>query len=223
MRSYEQRIIGTCRHYALLAVSILCDHGIPARLRVGFATYFVGGFHEDHWLCEFWDGTNWRLLDAELDKEAMIQEYSIDFSPADVPRDRFLTARDACQALRQGTIDGETCGVSFTPTIRGAWFVGASILRDLAPLNKRELLPWDYWGLARDWGPGTVIPPTAAARLDEIAALIAGPTPDWRALRAAKEAREDLCVPATGSRFCSENRSRYGCDGASEAGTRVTP
>jgi hypothetical protein len=114
----------------------------------------------------------------------------------DVPRDRFLTAGDAWRALRCGTIDGERCGVARIQAARGAWFVGASVLRDLAALNKRELLPWDYWGFAHDWGPGTVIPPTAAARLDEIAALIAGQTSDWRALRATYEASEDLRVPA---------------------------
>ena len=44
---------------------------LPSRLRVGFATYFVRGFHEDHWLCEYWDGDTWRLLDAELDDESV--------------------------------------------------------------------------------------------------------------------------------------------------------
>ena len=197
-RPYERRVIGTCRHYALLATTILRHHGLPSRLRVGFATYFVRGFYEDHWLCEYWDGHTWRLLDAELDHEAIAKEYAIHFPPSDVPRDRFLTAGEAWRALRRRTIDGETCGVSFIPAVRGAWFVGASILRDLAALNMRELLPWDYWGLAREFcGPGTTIPPAAAARLDEIAALTAGLAPEWQALRATYEAADDLRVPPT--------------------------
>jgi hypothetical protein len=116
----------------------------------------------------------------------------------DVPRDRFLTAGDAWRALRGGIIDAETCGVSFIPVIRGAWFVGASILRDLAALNAREMLPWDYWGLARAFsGPGTTIPPAAASRLNEIAAITAGLAPSWPALRATFETANDLRVPAT--------------------------
>lgn len=164
---------------------------------MGFATYFVPGFYEDHWLCEYWDGEAWRLLDAELGEEAVATLYAIDFAASDVPRDRFLAAGDVWHGLRRGTIDTETCGVSFVPAIRGAWFVGASLLRDLAALNARELLPWDYWGLARSFRPGTTVPATAAARLDELAALTAGPAVDWPTLRTTYQTGEDLRVPPT--------------------------
>jgi len=196
-RPYEQRIIGTCRHYALLAASMFRHYGVPSRLRVGFATYFVRGFYEDHWLCEYWDGNAWRLVDAELGEEATATRYAIDFEPWDVPRERFLTASDAWRCLRQHAIDGEACGVSFIPECRGAWFVGASILRDLAALNMRELLPWDYWGMARAFGPGATIPAAVAARLDEVAEITTGPASDWQSLRAAYEVTEDLRVPPT--------------------------
>ena len=196
-RPYAQRVVGTCRHYALLAASILRHHGVPSRVRVGFATYFVRGFYEDHWLCEYWNGDAWRLLDAELGEEAVAKEYAVDFEPWDVPRECFLTASDTWRSLRQHTIDGQACGVSFIPAVRGAWFVGASILRDVAALNLRELLPWDYWGMARSLGPGQAIPLAVAAHLDEVAAIVAGPAPDWQALRAFYEADEDLRVPPT--------------------------
>ncbi|MBI4608859.1 MAG: transglutaminase domain-containing protein [Candidatus Rokubacteria bacterium] len=189
-RPYERRIIGTCRDYALLAASILRHHHVPCRLRVGFATYFVRGFHEDHWVCEYRDGQTWRLLDAELDAEAL-REYPIDFTPWDVPRDRFLTAGTAWQGVRRGTIGGDTCGVSFIG-IAGTWFVAASVVRDLATLNKQELLPWDYWGLMRAFGPGRSVPDPVAERLDRLAALIA--VDEWREIRAMYEA-DDLRVP----------------------------
>jgi len=196
-RPYAQRIIGSCRHYALLAASIFRHHGVPSRLRVGFATYFVRGFYEDHWLCEYWNGNAWRLLDAELGEEAAATEYAINFEPWDVPRERFLTASETWYSLRQHAIDERACGVSFIPTIRGAWFVGASILRDLAALNRREMLPWDYWGMARAFGPGVTLPLATAARLDEIAAITTGPASDWQALRATYETAEDLRVSPT--------------------------
>ena len=194
-RPVERRLVGTCRHYALLAASIFRHHGIPARLRVGFARYFVPGFHEDHWVCEYHDN-GWRLLDAELGEDAVAEHYAIDFSPTDVPRDRFLTAGEVWRGVRRREIADASCGVSFVPAVRGAWFVGASILRDLAALNGRELLPWDYWGLARDFHPGTIIAPANAARLDQVAEVLAGSTPDFDALRALFEGADDLRVPA---------------------------
>jgi hypothetical protein len=108
---------------------------------------------------------------------------------------RSQIARNAGLASHREYAFRALCGVSRIPAARGAWFVGASILRDLAALNARELLPWDYWGLAREWGRGTVIPPMTAARLDEIAALIAGPALDLGAVRAAYETAEDFRVP----------------------------
>ena len=196
-RPVERRLVGTCRDYAILATSIFRHHGVPARVRAGFARYFVPGFHEDHWVCEYRGEAGWRLLDAELGEEAVAKTYAIDFSPTDVPRDRYLTAGEVWRGLRRREIDDATCGVSFIPTVRGAWFVGASILRDLAALNGRELLPWDYWGLAREFRPGTTIAPASAARLDHVADVLAGSAPDWSALRALYEDGDDLRVPAT--------------------------
>ena len=119
-RSPERRVIGTCRHYALLAAATFRHHGRPARLRVGFATYFVRDFHEDHWVCEYHDGRAWRLLDAELGEEVIARHYAIDFAPWDVPRDRFRVAGDVGAAVRAGAVDAARCGVSFIPPIRGA-------------------------------------------------------------------------------------------------------
>ncbi len=196
-RPVEHRIVGTCRHHAILATSIFRHHGIPSRVRVGFARYFVPRFHEDHWVCEYRDNGGWRLLDAELGDETIAKHFAIDFPPTDVPRDRFLTAGEVWRGLRRREIAEATCGVSFVPAVRGAWFVGSSILRDLAALNGRELLPWDYWGLARDFRPGTTIPPASATRLDQVAEVLAGSAPDWSAVRALYEAGDDLCVPRT--------------------------
>ena len=198
-RAHEKRFVGTCRDYALLACSVLRTRGVPSRLRVGFATYFVPGFHEDHWLCEYWNGEGWRLIDAELDGEARAA-YSIDFEPWDVPRERFLTAAEAWRAVRAGHLDPETFGVSFIG-IAGAWFVAASVVRDLAALNKREMLPWDYWGIARGLSPASALPESAAARLDALAALIASPASDWTTLRATYEGEDALRVPRVVTSF----------------------
>jgi hypothetical protein len=78
-RPPQHRFFGCCRH-ALLAAAIFRTHAVPARVRVGFATYFTPGFLEAHWVCEYWDGAQWRLLDAELDETAVPHGQFLDAS-----------------------------------------------------------------------------------------------------------------------------------------------
>lgn len=73
--------------------------------------------------------------------------------------------------------------------------MAGSVVRDLAALNKREMLPWDYWGISRGMSPKTPVSEAAAARLDSLAALIADREPDWQALREIYDREEVLRVP----------------------------
>jgi hypothetical protein len=170
-REPGKRAIGTCRNYALLACAILRQHERPARLRVGFADYFRPDFWEDHWVCEYHDGSGWRLLDAELTAEVR-RRFGIGFDPADVPRDRFVSAGLAWQRLRRGERDPARFGVSVLG-ICGLWFVAGSLLRDLAALDKEEMMPWDCWGPARGFRPGAAIPAEWLGRLDSLADALA--------------------------------------------------
>jgi hypothetical protein len=72
----------------------------------------------------------------------------LDFDTLDVPADRFLTAGRAWRAYRSGELDAGRCGL---PGRRdnGAGWIASQIVRDLAALNKVELLAWDSWGLGR--------------------------------------------------------------------------
>jgi len=76
----------------------------------------------------------------------------VTFDPCDVPRDRFVIAGLAWRGVRSGRIDPVKCGV-WSIGLAGVWFVAGSAVRDLAALNKREMLPWDYWGISRDMSP----------------------------------------------------------------------
>lgn len=69
-RSTDHRVVGICRHFMLLAVTILRHHGVPARSRGGFGNYFGPGKYEDHWVCEYWDGSEqrWKVLDPQFDE-----------------------------------------------------------------------------------------------------------------------------------------------------------
>ncbi|MFH8791854.1 transglutaminase-like domain-containing protein [Streptomyces sp. NPDC017941] len=139
------RFVATCRDFALLLCSLLRATGTPARLRCGYGTYFEPGFHDNHWVTEYWrDGRGWVLTDAQL--LGGLYEHAR-FDPMDVPRDQFLVAGDAWRACREGRADPRTFGVSTVPEIRGLGLVRADVVADLAALGGVEPLPWDGWGL----------------------------------------------------------------------------
>jgi hypothetical protein len=53
-RAAAKRVVGTCRHFAVLATAFLRAVGIPARARCGFAAYFMPPKKLDHWIAEYW-------------------------------------------------------------------------------------------------------------------------------------------------------------------------
>ncbi|MEU9885282.1 transglutaminase-like domain-containing protein [Sphaerisporangium sp. NPDC051017] len=147
-RAPGKRFAGTCRDFALVLCSLLRSTGTPARIRCGFATYFIPGRNEDHWVTEYWDrDKGWTLIDAQLPTPRIMEEFKISFDPMDVPRDRFLVAGDAWRACRQEGADPATFGVSLID-VSGLDFVQGNVVRDLAALNKVEVLPWDGWNLS---------------------------------------------------------------------------
>ena len=142
-RPAEKKIIGTCRDYAALLTSILRHKGIPARLRVGFATYFTPGRYEDHYLCQYWNEAEarWIIVDAQLD-ELQRNALKISFDPCDVPEGLFLPGGKAWQMCREGKADPELFGIF---NIKGMWFIGCDMIFDAMSLNKIESHPWDIW------------------------------------------------------------------------------
>jgi hypothetical protein len=148
------RFAGTCRDFALLLCALLRHTGTPARVRCGYATYFAPGFYDDHWITEYaHPERGWVLTDPQLVPDPRIEEpYEPDFDPLDVPRDRFLLAGEGWRRYRAGLADPSTFGVSVLG-LTGVWMVRANVVRDLAALNRAEVLPWDAWGLG-DTEPG---------------------------------------------------------------------
>ena len=144
-RPPEGRFVGNCRHFTVLLCAFLRARGVPARARCGFGAYFAPSRFEDHWVCEVWDAERrgWVLVDAQLDA---VQRHAlgIRFDPLDVPRTEFVVAGDAWRRCRDGRVDPERFGIL---DLRGLWFVRGNLVRDLAARAKRELLPWDGWGL----------------------------------------------------------------------------
>jgi hypothetical protein len=143
-RDISQRIQGSCRHFTLLTVAVLRAYGIPARGRCGFDTYYVPGWHGDHWVAEYWTGSRWCFVDAQLRPELRLS-LGIDFEATDIPRDRFVVAGEAWLQCRKGMLDPAKCGLEGEGT-QGLWWIAGNVIRDVAALNKMELLPWDLWG-----------------------------------------------------------------------------
>jgi len=193
-RAPEARFFCVCAGFARVATAVLRMHAIPARCRVGFAAYFNPGFLEDHWVCEFWDGAAWRLLDAQLDDDA-VRELGIAFTPQDVPRDQFVDASTAWRRLRAGELDPERMGLSVVG-LTGAWFVVGNVMLDAAALNKEEMLPWEKWSVGRECGPGQEPTADLAAQLDDVAALLHG-SPDATLARRVYRERAWLRVTPT--------------------------
>ena len=146
-RDVGHRLPSVCRHFSLMLSAILQDQGIPARPRCGFGAYFTPGKFEDHWVCEYWnaDESRWILVDAQLDA-IQRKALNIDFNPLDTPRNKFIIAGDAWQMCRSGLADPDAFGLTHAH-LQGLWFIAGNVVRDLASLNKMELLPWDVWGL----------------------------------------------------------------------------
>jgi hypothetical protein len=145
-RPMEKRLAGNCRDFATLLCSFLRSQGIPARARCGFGAYFRPGTYEDHWVCEYWhaEQKRWVLVDAQLD-DLQRDVLGIRFDALDVPRNEFIVGGKAWHWCRQGEADPNDFGIF---DMRGLGFIRGDFVRDIAALNKVELLPWDCWGLA---------------------------------------------------------------------------
>jgi hypothetical protein len=149
-RTRNRKVVGCCRDAALLLCSMMRHKGIPARMRVGFATYIRVGLglkplKLDHAVTEYWDAGRWKLVDAEQD-DALIKHNQLDFDVHDIPRDRFLVGGRAWQMARRGEADpNQFCGGP-DDFFKGLWAIRNRMLGDLSALNKAELLLWDSWG-----------------------------------------------------------------------------
>jgi hypothetical protein len=146
-RAANERQVGVCRHFTLLHVAMLRTQGIPARARCGFGAYFEEGKYLDHWVTEYWNEGKqcWVLFDAQIDNRQR-ELFGIGFDTADVPRDQFMVAGDAWSLCRGGKTDPSAFGIL---DMHGLWFIAGNLVRDVAALNNREMLPWDVWGAMR--------------------------------------------------------------------------
>jgi hypothetical protein len=190
-RPVEKRLVGNCRDFSVLLCSMLRHQGVPARARCGFGTYFEPGRYEDHWVCEYWKPgeQRWMMVDAQLD-DLQREALGIDFDPLDMPTGKFLPGGKAWQMCRSGQANPDSFGIF---DMHGLWFVRGDLVRDMASLNKVELLPWDGWGLMGGEGKG--FSADDLALLDSAAALTLADNTSFSEMRALYEDNAGLRVP----------------------------
>lgn len=194
-RPPEKRVVGVCHHFALLMTAMLRAKGIPARYRCGFGAFFNPPYFEDHVLCEYWNKVEGRWVQADSQLDAVWRGgLKFKFDPLDVPRDQFLQTADAWTRCRSGKADPGKFGI-FVGDLRGLWFIAASLIRDVAAVNKMELLPWDCWGIMPH--PGQELDAGQVAFFDRLAVLVAAPDASHQELHALYEKDERVRVPKT--------------------------
>jgi hypothetical protein len=181
-RPLEKKIVGNCRDFSVLLVTILRHQGIPARARCGFAAYFHPNHYEDHWVAEYWNTgqKRWILVDAQLNT-LQCEVLKIPFNPLDVPPDQFIVGGLAWQMCRSGQADPNSFGIF---DMHGLGFVRGDFVRDVASLNKVELLPWDCWGIIEKPEEND---PDDLTFLDHLAELTDSDVPEMEAVRTLYE------------------------------------
>ncbi|WP_030910220.1 transglutaminase-like domain-containing protein [Streptomyces sp. NRRL F-5126] len=186
-RKPEERVVGTCRHFATLACALLRLRGVPARARCGFGMCFLEGRGADHWITEYWrdDDSRWVRVDIEHLGHGYVAH------PEDLGPDEFLTGGEAWVQYREGLVDPHRFGVPGTDDAWGPAEISGNAVRDLAALCKHEMLPWDEWGrmtAAYDGATG----PDYDRLIDDVAAACSADEPS---ALVRLFAHEDLAVP----------------------------
>jgi Transglutaminase-like superfamily len=196
-REPRERLVGCCRDFTVLFVAMARAQGVPARARIGFATYFVAGWNVDHEVAEVWDEAKgqWRLVDAELRDGHVDPNDGAVLGPLDLSRERFLLGGTAWQRCRAGEADPETFVVApdlQIPDTRSWPYLAHNVVHDLAALNKVEMILWDSWGLTEQGS----LADKDLELLDRVAAVTASTDPDLAELRRLYDS-PSLRVPAT--------------------------
>jgi hypothetical protein len=128
------------------------------------------------------------LVDAQLD-ELQRKVLGISFNTLDVPRDQFIVGGAAWKMCRGRQVDPDQFGIF---DMHGMDFVKGDFLRDVAALNKVELLPWDCWGLILT--EYVALSPDDLLLLDQLADLTHADVPNFDRVRGLYESDPRLRV-----------------------------
>ncbi len=139
----ENKMIGICRDFSVVAAALCREAGIPARARCGFANYFEKGKYIDHWVLEYWNENKkqWVMVDAQLD---ILQQKALKlpFDPLNVSEEHFITGPKAWLMCREGLINPSLFGIF---KWWGYDYLKCNLILDANSLLKLPMQPWDMW------------------------------------------------------------------------------
>lgn len=190
-RPPERRFIGNCRHFATLTCALLRHTGTPARVRAGFAGYFVPNTWTDHWIIEYWRPSEerWVRVDPQYE-DGWLEKLHPNATSELLAQTMFWSGGEAWQRCRRGELDPDRCnmgGVNW-----GIGEVRGSVILDFAALNQDEMLPWDLWGrMEAAYKSETGV--AYDELLDAVSDLSAAD--DFEAIRKSYDGNGDLHVP----------------------------
>lgn len=188
-----KRLRANCRNFAVLLVAMLRHRGVPARKRVGFASYLPAPHLGIHEIAEYWseEEARWVLVDPDCDevvRRAQRAYFASVGQPARAEVDSFdlrsgeafLVGGAAWHSCRAGAADPDMFWVS---TGTGMGGIRIALVQDLDSLNKAELLSNDEWHelLAK---PEEQLAPAERSWLEQAAALTVGVDERFDELRA---------------------------------------
>jgi hypothetical protein len=146
-RQPEKRKVSICRDWAVLLISMLRHQGVPTRLRIGFAGYFLSckPRYVDHRITEYWNKKldRWVLVDAMID-DIRRRRLNLQFDTLNIDNNSsFLYAGEVWQRCRAGKANPEEFGDG--PDDIGMSPIRYALLHDFDALNKIELVGFDAW------------------------------------------------------------------------------
>jgi hypothetical protein len=111
------------------------------------------------------------------------------FITLDLPRHQFIVGGAAWKMCRSRQADPDQFGIF---DMHGIDFIKGDFVRDVAALNKVELLPWDCWGMILT--EYVTLPPDDLSMLDRLANLTCTDVPNFDAVRQLYESDPRLRV-----------------------------
>lgn len=209
-RDLDRRLVGSCRDYAVLFCAILRHHGVPARTRVAFSSYYFKDSNHDEVILEYWNDekSKWCLVDPRVTAPHIErQKIDIDFDLLDVPRDKLILAGLAWKTVRENPALAEKFYGGDKEKNKGMWYVRDRLIQDVAALNSVEMQLWDAWGLM--FGERDVeYDQTQLLYLDQLADLTLTVDENFNQLREAYLYDERLRVPAKITSFSPVYRKK---------------
>jgi hypothetical protein len=187
-RAPGRRLRVNCRNFAVLFISILRHHGVPARRRVGFAGYLPGRHWYTHEIAEYWHRAEgrWVLVDPQNDGvtraaqreffESLGQPARARYDTLDLrPGVDFICGGEAWRRCRAGDADPEEfrCG-----RWRGLPEVALTVLQDVDGLRKVERRSNES-----GFAPAEALTPEMMALVERAAEVSVAPHRHFEALR----------------------------------------